>query len=363
MKSGIVEKVPDEYLTNQETSQNYYLPHMAVIRKDRKTTKVRVVYDGSAKASKEEKSVNDCLQTNPNHLPHVFNILANFRKNLVGLSADIEKAFLMVGIRKDHQDFLRFLWFDDPSAERPNIIHLKFTRLVFGVRPSPVILDATILHHLELQRKSDPQLTELLEKSFYVDDLLTGEDSDKMAFAIYKRAKKLMSEGGFNLRKWKTNSQQLQETINKEESETKSNSQNVSKDNNKTSVQSSTQVSSSNTSSDDDIFVKVLGMNWNTHSDKVIFSVSELTEYANSLPLTKRSILKVTSKIYDPMGFISPVTVKMKVLFQEVCINKTNWDSELRGETLKKWKSIFQELNMILPIVIKFLVVTFPVNP
>ena len=143
-----------------------------------------------------------------------------------------------------------------------------------------------------------------------MDDLLTGEDNDQMAFAIYKRAKKLMSEGGFNLRKWKTNSQQLQETINKEERVTKSNCQNVSKDNNKTSVQSSTPDSSSNTSCNDDVFVKVLGMNWNTHSDEVIFSISELTEYANSVPLTKRSILKLTSKIYDPMGFISPVTVK-----------------------------------------------------
>ena len=54
MKSGRAEKVPDKYLTNQEMSQNYYLPHMAVIRKDRKTTKVRVVYDGSANASKQK---------------------------------------------------------------------------------------------------------------------------------------------------------------------------------------------------------------------------------------------------------------------------------------------------------------------
>ena len=105
---------------------------------------------------------------------------------------------------------------------------------------------------------------------------------------------------------------------------TKSNRQKVNKDNNKTSVQSSTQDSSSNTSSDDDIFVKVLRMNWNTHSDEVIFSISELTEYADSLPLTKRSILKSTSKIYDPMGFISPVTVKMKVFVQAGSVHRQN---------------------------------------
>ena len=61
--------------------------------------KVRVIYDGSAKASKNERSLNDCLQIGPNCLPHVFNIIANFRKNIVGLMVDIEKAFLMVGIQ------------------------------------------------------------------------------------------------------------------------------------------------------------------------------------------------------------------------------------------------------------------------
>ena len=187
------------------TSRSHYLPHLEVVRKDRETTKVRVVYDGSAKASKKERSLNDCLQTGPNHLPHVFNIIANFRKNIIGLTADIEKAFLMVGIQDGQRDFLWFLWFDNPSLENPEIIHLKFTRLVFGLCPSPAILGATILHHLKLYKQSDPEMVELLEQSFYMDDLLTGECNEEKALAIYHRAKRLMSEGGFNLRKWKIN--------------------------------------------------------------------------------------------------------------------------------------------------------------
>ena len=66
---------------------------------------------------------------------------------------------------------------------------------------------------------------------------------------------------------------------------------------------------------DEDVFVKVLGMNWNTHDDEIIFSFAELYKYASSLPLTKRSVLKVTAKIYDPMGFLTPLTVEMKILF------------------------------------------------
>ena len=133
LKGGIVKKVPAKDLKKKLTSQSYYLPHLAVIRKDRETMKLRIVYDGSAKASKHEKSLNDCLQTGPNHLPHVFNMLANFRKNIVGLTADIEKAFLTAGIQDEHRDFLRFLWCDDPKLENPNIVHFKFTRLVFGL--------------------------------------------------------------------------------------------------------------------------------------------------------------------------------------------------------------------------------------
>ena len=101
--------MPAGDLKNKAASQSYYLPHLAVVRTERETTKVRVVYDGSAKASKEEKSLNDCLQTGPNYLPHVFDMLANFRKSIVGLTADIEKAFLKVGIQDDKRDFLRFL--------------------------------------------------------------------------------------------------------------------------------------------------------------------------------------------------------------------------------------------------------------
>lgn len=85
LETGIVEEVPAKDLTNKAASQCHYLPHLAVVRRESKTTKVRVVYDGSSKTSKQEKSLNDCLHTGPNHLPHVFNVLANFQRTLLAL--------------------------------------------------------------------------------------------------------------------------------------------------------------------------------------------------------------------------------------------------------------------------------------
>ena len=171
------------------------ISQLAVARKDGETKKVRVTYDGSVKASKKERSMNDCLQTGPNHLLHIFNMMANFRKKIVARMGDIEKAFQMVGIQDDQQDFLQFLWFDNPTLENPNIIHLKFTRLVFGLHPSPAILGATIKHHLKLYKQSQPEMLQLPDKSFYVDDLLMGDSNEERTLVIYHH-EKLMPKGG-----------------------------------------------------------------------------------------------------------------------------------------------------------------------
>jgi len=129
-QAGIVERVPEEETTsNVDKGQVYYSPHHAVIKKDSETTKVRIVYDGSAKSSKEEMSLNDCSETGDNYIPHMLDMLARFRNNPVGLTSDIEKAFLMVSIKEEDRNMLRFLWFDNPDRDRGKIAQFRFNRL------------------------------------------------------------------------------------------------------------------------------------------------------------------------------------------------------------------------------------------
>ena len=103
---------------------------------------------------------------------------------------------------------LRFLWSKDPTASS-QFIQLRFSRLVFGLRPSPSLLGETMRHHIPLYHMSDPELAELLENSLYVDDLISGSDTVESAYNIYEKSKQIMAEGGFNLRKWHSNSQEL----------------------------------------------------------------------------------------------------------------------------------------------------------
>ena len=94
---------------NSGASQVHYLPHHPVVRQDKQTTKVRVVYDGSAKSVESPLSINDCLLTGPNLIPNLFNILIRFRWNIIAVTADIEKAFLMNAIHRDDRDMPIFM--------------------------------------------------------------------------------------------------------------------------------------------------------------------------------------------------------------------------------------------------------------
>ncbi|XP_022778398.1 uncharacterized protein LOC111319952, partial [Stylophora pistillata] len=346
-RTEIVEKVPNLNDTNElNTKRVSYSPHHAVVRKDRETTKVRIVCDGSAKNSEEEPSLNDCLEFGDNYIPHIFHMLTKFRWNAIGLTADIEKAFLMVGIKQEDRDMLRFLWFEDPFAKKPEIAEFRFNRLVFGLRPSPSILGATIKHHLRLCKQSEPEMAEMLERSLYVDDLITRTESDEEALVVYKKSKQTMVEGGFNLRKWNSNSRTLLKAIESVEnsSEAKSN-QDITTEDDESYAKLPTTPSSSEVKNG--TIVKVLGLNWDTESDEYFFDLRELYKYGSSLPATKRSVLKLTAKIFDPIRFLMPFTVGMKILFQELCLDKIDWDSDLKGTLPITWNTLLEELKCL----------------
>ena len=168
-EGGIVEYVDES--PQEQPGRVHYLPHHPVIRRDKQTTKVRVVYDASAKS--RGPSLNDCLYVGPKFDQRIFDILLRFRVHNVALTADIEKAFLMVSVSPKDCDVLRFLWTDDITSERPIPVDHRFTRVVFGVSSSPFLLNATIRYHIE-NTEADTELVSKLTKSFYVDDLIAG---------------------------------------------------------------------------------------------------------------------------------------------------------------------------------------------
>jgi len=93
--------------------------------------------------------LNDSLHKGPNLIPQLFEVLIGFCNHRVALTADVEKAFLMIGIEETDRDMLRFVWPSNPQDVNSEMIHLCFTQLVFGLKPSQTILGAVILKYCE----------------------------------------------------------------------------------------------------------------------------------------------------------------------------------------------------------------------
>ncbi|KAL9954863.1 hypothetical protein ACROYT_G042448 [Oculina patagonica] len=343
INSGIIEAVPE---LDDDQAPMHFLPHHGVIRSDRETTKLRVVFDGSAKSDKSTASINECLEKGPNLVPHLFDIVVKFRGYPFAVVADIKKAFHQIQINPEDRRMLRFLWFDDIEKDCPQIKQFQFRRLVFGLTPSPAILASTIKHHLSKYEEKEPEVTSLLSSSLYVDDLAGGVFRENETVNLYDKAQEIMKDGGFSLRKWNSNCQSFREKIKlkkiksameapAEESET---AQNLKREES---------ASAKDVKPETEQFVKILGIYWDVIRDEFHYDLSELIEYAEALPATKRSVLKLSAKIFDPIGLLTPFTISMKVLFQCLCVEKVNWDESLEGEALAKWKTFINDLNAL----------------
>ena len=143
LSKGIIESAQDSASISHAI---HYLPHHAVVRDDKSTTKLRIEYDASAKTN--GPSLNDCLYTGPKFGQNIMDIIIRFRVHRVALTGDIEKAFLMISVTPSDRDVLRFLWVDDVLNDAPTIQTYRFTRVVFGVSLSPFLLKVTILRSM-----------------------------------------------------------------------------------------------------------------------------------------------------------------------------------------------------------------------
>ena len=151
-----VVKVEESYL--EASDQNRYLnyiPHLAVVKKDRITTKCRPVFDASSK-NYDGISLNSNLLQGPKTQPALQILLTHLRMNPIVLIADIARMYYAIKYlgdcdeektkMKDIRDLYRFLWHEDPKIT-PSV--LNFTSVLISARDSPFVVNATIQHHLD----------------------------------------------------------------------------------------------------------------------------------------------------------------------------------------------------------------------
>ena len=303
-----------------------------------------MVFDASSKTV--GPSLNECLYAGPSLSPLLVDIMLRFRIFRVALVGDLEKAFLNVSVHPDDRNVLRFLWVSDVHSDSPEIVVKRFTRLVFGVSPSPFLLNGTLEHHVKKYQDVDPEFVQRFLSGLYVDDLSSSDESVDKSFQLYLKSKFRMLEAGLNMRKWSFNSPELMEMIkeceHKDQTQVQLTPAIIQED---TTYASNTLGPKHEINEDEEH--KVLGITWNHKTDELIMCFEKIVEMAETLPLTKRTMLKIIAGVYDPLGWILPIMIPMKVLFQALCRCKQEWDAPLEADLKRKFENWLMELRKV----------------
>lgn len=308
LHAKFIELVP--YPQNQEKTSCHYLPHHAV-EKNSITTPLRVVFNCSARAGRGLPSLNDCLFTGPSLTEKLGNVLTRFRTEAYAYVADISKAFLRVGLQEIDRDYTRFLWIDDIHSENFEVVTYRFTSVLFGSTSSPFLLQATLAKHFQ---DSDSPIKDILLNNFYVDNLQGVISDESVLINIFHEANKELGKANMPLQSWNSNNQTLKVLIENE-------------------YQTETPVNMS-----------ILGMVWNTDTDTLSVSQPKFRTYEI---LTKRKLLSLVSSVFDPLGLLSPITIKGKLLMQRAWLEKLEWDVALPEQYETEWKDLQVELESV----------------
>lgn len=286
----------------------FYLPHHPVVKETSTTTKVRPVFDASA-VGPNDVSLNDCLETGPSLIPNLVEVLIRFRRWKVALTADIRKAFLQISLRREDQDVHRFLW-----EHHGSVRVMRFERVTFGNKSSPFLLNATVRYHLSLF--SSTRVIEELMKNLYVDDWLSGADTEAEAHKMLSEAKEVMQKAGMELTKWNSNSKEVSGKVY-------------------------THIGGKHLESES---FKILGVKWT--SDEDVFSFDGI-EIPTGITTTKRVVLSFIARLFDPLGFLAPFIMIAKCLFQELWQLGLHWDDEVPEELHAQFCHWLEGINVL----------------
>ena len=286
------------------------------------STKIRIVYDASARANEKAPSLNDCLETGPPLQNKLWSVLMRNRFQSVALAGDLKQAFLQVRIREEDKDVMQFHWLKDLHTK--HVETLRFTQALFGLSTLPFLLGGVIDQHLKNLQNVYPREVEKIRRSLYVDDLISGDKTVAGAQHLKQASQSIFRAGKFELHKWHSNVPALEqpspheETIKELPTTHQSENQSYAKD--------QLGVKKGET--------KLLGVPWDKREDTIQTSFPDPISKA-----TKREVLGKIAKIYDPLGLASPITLEGKFLYREMCEARIPWDQELPQGLEIRWQT------------------------
>lgn len=309
-KLGHMSEIPESELNEDKVV--YYMPHHGVIRESSTTTKLRVVFDASAKTNKGI-SLNERLKTGPILQDDLYSILIRFRQHNFVFGADAEKMYRQIWVAEDHRDLQRIVWRPDVNEK---LAHYRLNTVTYGTTCASFLAIKCLQQAADECEHLYPTSSKEIKRNFYVDDLLTGANSIEEAITLKREITEILQGAGFTLRKWISNSREIL----------------LDEGNNNIEHYII-----------DDNVTKTLGLIWNSQTDCLQYMVS--TE--SHVRATKRNILAEIAKVFDPLGLVGPVVIRAKLIMQNLWKEALDWDQIVSGPLFTAWKQFYDDLPLL----------------
>ncbi len=170
------------------------------------------MHDASAKSS-TDVSLNDLLLVGPTVHSTLFDVLLRFRLYRIALIADVSRMYRAVQLCETDKDLHQFVWRENSGEPLRNF---RMTRVTFGVSASPFAANMAVKQNARDLANQYPLATEVVSKSFYVDDCLSGADTANDAVEMQVQLQGMFEKGGFVLRKWNSSEESVLKHISPE---------------------------------------------------------------------------------------------------------------------------------------------------
>ncbi|XP_013178833.1 PREDICTED: uncharacterized protein LOC106125965, partial [Papilio xuthus] len=249
--------------------------------------------------------------------------MLRFRTHPVVIIGDIKDMFLRIKIKPDNQHVFRFLWKDPTAGDDAPIKVCVMQCLIFGATCSPFIAQYVKNKNASIYEDLYPEAVKVILNNHYMDDCLHSTTSIGEAIELIKNITEIHGHAGFNMRSWTSNSKQVIDCLP-----------------NESLANSAIQLEDGAT----DVVERTLGLMWQPSDDTFLFNISfnRLSDNVlnGSEPPTKAKMLSLIMSVYDMQGFITPITIKGKIILQNVHRSGVGWNYPIHikdYECFLKW--------------------------
>lgn len=283
--------------------------------------KFRIVFDASCKTDRglslnETQLVGEKLQDN------VFELIMRFRTHRIGITADIQKRYLQIGIHPHQWDLQRVIWRPHPLAE---LKEYWLTVVIFGMASAPHCAVRAMQQCAEDENEQFPRAAQIVKRDFYMDDCLTGADDKTEAKNLCQELTKMLQRGCFTLDKWHSNEPEVLPVM-------------------PTAYQPMEAVELSEPTD-----TTVLGLRWLPSSDELAFKFHPLIPVDGERE-TMRQVLSQIARLFDPNGYLGPAIILAKIIMQRIWESGVSWDELIPSDIAHDWAQWQKQLPALTKI-------------